>query len=268
MTAAERRASFRDLHVASGIFVMPNPWDAGSAKLLAAAGFAALATTSSGLALTLGRPDQSVGRDELVAHTAALAEATDLPLNVDAEACYPHDEGGVARTVRLLSAAGAAGLSIEDYDPVNERVEDLSVATARVAEVVAAAQAEPDPLVITARAEQHLYGSADLDDTIGRLIAYRDAGADVVYAPGLLDLDEIRRVVDAVGVPVNVLALPGCPSVADLGRAGVSRVSTGGVLSRVAYGALVTAAAELRATGTDAYASGALPGAVLAEAFD
>ena len=228
MTAAERRAAFRALHERDELFVMPNPWDAGSAKLLAAAGFPALATTSSGLALTLGRLDQTVTRDELVAHTEALAAATALPLNVDAEQCHPRDPGGAAETVRRLVAAGAAGISVEDYDPVAGRIEDVEVAAARVAEVVAAARESDDPPVITARAEQHLYGTGDLDDTFARLRAYREAGADVLYAPGVLDPAVIARLVAEAGAPVNVLALPGHPPVAELAAAGVRRVSTGG----------------------------------------
>lgn len=267
MPAAERRSRFRALHERDEIFVMPNPWDAGSARLLAAAGFPALATTSSGLAMVHGRLDQTVTRDELVAHTAELAAATSLPLNVDAERCYPDDPGGVGEAVRLLAGAGAAGLSIEDYDPVTGRIDDLATATARVAAAAGAAHAESEPLVLTARAENHFYGLGDLDDTITRLLAYRDAGADVVYAPGLIDLEAIRRVVAVVGVPVNVVALPGCPSVAQLGAAGVRRVSTGGVLARAVYGALVAHAAELRDAGTYGYAAQTVSRATLEAAF-
>jgi 2-methylisocitrate lyase-like PEP mutase family enzyme len=265
MSAAERRARFRALH--DELFVMPNPWDAGSAKLLAAAGFPALATTSSGLALALGRLDQTVTRDELVAHTAELAAATSLPLNVDAERGYPDDPGGVAETVRLLAQAGAAGLSVEDYDPVAGRIEDVRVATERVTAAADAARAEREPLVLTARAENLLYGVHDLDDTIARLVAYAEAGADVVYAPGLRDPQDIGRVTAAVGVPLNLLALPGCPPVPELAALGVRRVSTGGVLARVAYGALVRAAAELRSSGDAGYAAGALSGEVLRAAL-
>src|SRR4051812_47732936 len=185
----DRRARFRELHEREQLFVMPNPWDVGSARLLAAAGFEALATTSAGFALALGRLDHGVTRDELVAHVADLAAATDLPLNVDSEQLYPDDPGGVAETVRLLAAAGAAGCSVEDYDPGAQRIEDVQVAAARVAEAAGAA----DGMVLTARAENHLNGVDDLDDTIARLVAYRDAGADAVYAPGLTDLAEIGR---------------------------------------------------------------------------
>lgn len=246
---------------------MPNPWDIGSARLLAAAGFPALATTSSGFAWSRGKLDMTITRDELVEHVTAIAAATPLPLNVDAERCYPDDPGGIAETVRLLADAGAAGLSIEDYDPGAGRIEDLATATARVAEAVAAAHAGRDPLVLTARAENHIRGVDDLDDTIARLVAYRDAGADVVYAPGLADLDQIRRVVDAVGVPVNALTLRHGPAVPELAAAGVRRVSTGGLLASAAYGALVAAAAELAASGTSAYAAAGVRPADLAAAF-
>ena len=186
---------------------MPNPWDAGSARILAAAGFEALATTSAGFAWTLGKLDQQVTRDELVAHVADLSAATDLPLNVDSERCYPDDPGGVAETVRLLAEAGAAGCSIEDYDPATGAIDDVGLAAERVSIAAEAAHGLAEPMVLTGRAENHIRGVDDLDDTIARLIAYRDAGADCVYAPGLTDIAAIRSVVEAVGIPVNVLAL-------------------------------------------------------------
>src|SRR5205085_5083673 len=250
MTAAERRRRFRELHERDRLFVMPNPWDIGSARLLASLGFEALATTSAGFAWSLGKLDTTVTRDELVVHVRALAAATPLPLNVDSERCYPDDPGGVAETVRLLAEAGAAGCSIEDYDPGRDAIDDVEVAAARVREAV---EARGD-LVLTARAENHLHGVDDLDDTVARLVAYRDAGADVVYAPGLADLEQIAAVVEAVGVPVNVLALPNGPSVAELASVGVRRVSTGGALARAAYGALLAAAQELQEHGTSRYA--------------
>ena len=179
---------------------MPNPWDVGSARLLASCGFEALATTSAGFAWSIGKPDQAVSRDELVAHVAKLTAATSLPLNVDSERCYPDDPGGVAETVGLLAEAGAAGFSIEDYDPATGRIDDVERAAERVAVAAEAAHRQPEPLVLTGRAENHIRGVDDLDDTIARLIAYREAGADVVYAPGLVDLDQIAAVVKAVGV--------------------------------------------------------------------
>ena len=154
---------------------MPNPWDIGSARLLAAEGFEALATTSQGFAWAIGKHDQTVTRDELVAHVAELAAATPLPLNVDSERCYPDDAGGVAETVRLLSEAGASGLSVEDYDPAAGGIDSLDVAVRRVSEAVDASHSDAEPLVLTARAENHIRGVDDLDDTIARLVAYRDA---------------------------------------------------------------------------------------------
>jgi 2-methylisocitrate lyase-like PEP mutase family enzyme len=269
MTASvgDRRARFTALHAREQLFVMPNPWDAGSARLLAALGFEALATTSSGFAWSLGQLDQSVTRDELVVHVTSLAEATALPLNVDSERCYPDEPGGVAETVALLAGAGAAGFSIEDYDPATDGIDDVEVAAERVAVAAAAAHGLPDPMVLTGRAENHLHGVDDLDDTIARLIAYRDAGADAVYAPGLSDLGQIEAVVKAVGVPVNVLALPNGPTVSELASVGVRRVSTGGALARAAYGALTAAAQELLAEGTSSYAADGLSRDALQAAF-
>lgn len=244
MTTATDR--FRELHQ-SGTFVMPNPYDLGSARLLAALGFEALASTSAGFAATLGRLDMSVTREELLAHVAPLAAATSLPLNVDSERCFADDLDGVTETVELLADAGAAGCSIEDWNPTSNAIDPIDVAAARV--VAAAAGAGRTGIVLTARCENHLHGVKDLDDTITRLQAYVAAGAEVVYAPGLSDLGDIGRVVDEVGVPVNVLILPGGPSVAQLADAGVRRISTGGLLSRISHGAMVAAAERLRDEG-------------------
>jgi 2-methylisocitrate lyase-like PEP mutase family enzyme len=237
---------FRSLH-AEGIFVMPNPHDLGSARLLAALGFPALASTSSGFAATLGRLDMTVSRDELLDHVGHLAAATDLPLNVDSERCYADDLPGVTETVELLAEAGAAGCSIEDWNPMTISIDPIEIAVERVAAAVAGAA--NSGLVLTARCENHIHGIDDLDDTIARLQAYVAAGAEVVYAPGLADLGQIAAVVSAAGVPVNGLILPGGPSVAQLGEAGVRRVSTGGLLARIANGALVAAAERLRDDG-------------------
>ena len=264
MTAADRCAGFRALHERNRLFLMPNPWDVGSARLLAALGFEALATTSQGFAWSIGKRDQTVTRDELVEHVAAVAAATPLPLNVDSERLYPDEPGGVAETVRLLADAGAAGCSIEDYDPAVGGLDDVTVA----AERVGAAAAVKGDVVLTARCESHLYGGSDPDDTIARLVAYRDAGADVVYAPGLTDLDQIARVVEAVQIPLNVLALPSTPSLAELASAGVRRVSTGSLLAGVAYGALLEGARELREEGTSHYAEGGTWRNALTAAFD
>ncbi len=237
---------------------MPNPWDIGSARLLVSLGFEALATTSSGHAAGLGRADQNVTRDELLAHVEALGAAIEVPLNVDAERCFADDPAGVAETVELIARAGAAGCSIEDYDPQLNAIDPLDVAVERVA--AAAEAARRHGVVLTARAENHLYVIDDLDDTITRLCAYREAGAEVVYAPGLVDRSAIASVVEGVGVPVNVLAMRHGPTVAELAAIGVRRVSTGGSLARAAYGALVTAARELQGAGTSTYLDAAISG--------
>jgi 2-methylisocitrate lyase-like PEP mutase family enzyme len=267
MSVADRRSQFRALHVRDELFVMPNPWDVGSARLLASCGFEALATTSAGFAWALGKLDQTVTRDELVAHVADIAAATPLPLNVDSERCYPDDPGGIAETVALLADAGASGCSIEDYDPHTKSVDPLAEAAERVAVAVEAAHRRPDALVLTARAENHIRGVDDLDDTIARLVAYRDAGADAVYAPGLSDLDQIAAVVRAVGMPVNVLALPNGPTISELASVGVRRVSTGGLLASAAYGALLAGATELRTDGTSRYGESGVAQDALGKAF-
>lgn len=242
----ERRVRFRALHE-SGTFVIPNPYDLGTTRLLTTLGFSALATTSAGYAATLGRMDMNVNREEIVGHALLLAAATDLPLNVDAERCFADDLPGVAETVFLLADAGASGVSIEDWNPATNAIDAIDIATERVA--AAAEAARRNGVVLTARSENLLHGIIDLDDTITRLCAYRDAGAEVVYAPGLTDLDEIRRVVDEVRVPMNVLLFPNGPSVEELAAVGVRRVSTGGLLSHVALGAMVAAARCLLDTG-------------------
>jgi len=267
MSAEDRRARFKALHADPELFVMPNPWDVGSARLLAAAGFEALATTSAGFAWSLGKLDQQVSRDELVAHVAELAAATSLPLNVDSERCYPDDPGGVGETVSLLAEAGAAGFSIEDYDPATGGIDDIRRAVERVALAADAAHRLADPLVLTGRCENHIRGIDDLDDTISRLIAYRDAGADAVYAPGLTDIDQIAAVVEAVAVPVNVLALPGGPTITELAAVGVRRISVGSLLASAAYGALLRGARELLGDGTSRYAESGVSGAELRAAF-
>ena len=267
MPIADRRARFRALHERDQLFVMPNPWDLGSARLLASCGFEALATTSEGFAWSLGKTDQTVTREELVAHVSDLAAATSLPLNVDSERCYPNDPGGVIETVALLADAGAGGFSIEDYDPATGGMDDIETAAERVAMAAEAAHQLSEPMVLTGRAENHVHGVDDLDDTIARLIAYRDAGADAVYAPGLRDLGQIAAVVEAVGVPVNALALPRGPTIAELASVGVRRVSTGSWLAAAAYGAAVTGAHELADEGTSRYAEGGVPREVLRNAL-
>jgi 2-methylisocitrate lyase-like PEP mutase family enzyme len=242
---------------------MPNPWDIGSAKLLAEVGALALATTSSGHAASMGRLDQNVDRGELLAHVAELAAAVDIPLNVDAEDCFSDDLDGVGETAALIAQTDAAGFSIEDYNPRAASLFSLDVA----AERVAAAKTAGGDLVLTARAENYLYGVPDLDNTIDRLVAYRDAGADVVYAPGVTTCDDIDRLVTEVDCPVNVLALPGTPTIPELTALGVARVSVGGLFAWAAYGALASAARELLTTGTSDYAASVLPGDLLNAAF-
>ena len=244
---------------------MPNAWDVGSARILESLGFQAIATTSSGHAASLGRMDQAVTLDELVGHARSLASAVDVPLSVDAERCFADSPDGVAATVEQIAETGAAGISIEDYDPATG-IDSLDVAAERVA--AAAEVARRHGLTLTARAENHLYGFDDLDDTIARLIAYREAGANVVYAPWLVEIDQIRRVVGEAGAPVNVLARVEGPSVAELGSAGVRRVSTGGALAFAAYGALATAGRELLASGTSTYIDGVLSADDRRAAFD
>ena len=267
MSLEGRRARFRALHERQELLVMPNPWDAGSARLLESLGFEALATTSAGFAWSTGKLDQRVSREELIAHVSTLVEATGLPLNVDSERCYPDDPGGIAETVALLAAAGAAGCSIEDYDPKTGAIDDVEAAAARVAEAAEAAHTPAEPVVLTGRAENHIRGVDDLDDTIARLIAYRDAGADVVYAPGLTRFPDIERLVAEVGIPVNVLALPAGPSLFELESAGVRRISTGSLLAGAAYGALIAGARELQHEGTSQYGFGGPSRETLEAAF-
>jgi 2-methylisocitrate lyase-like PEP mutase family enzyme len=248
---AERAERFLALHSEERPLLLPNPWDVGSARLFESLGFEALATTSSGFAMTLGRLDGSVSRDEAIAHAGAIAAATGLPVSADLENCFADDPAGVAETMRLAGEAGLAGATIEDASrTADEPVYELGLATERVAAAAEAAHAGEARLVLTARAENHLHGADDLADTIARLQAYQEAGADVLYAPGLRDLEEIRRLVDSVERPVNVLARPDGPSVAELASAGVSRVSVGGAFAFAALGAAVEAARELIDEGT------------------
>lgn len=263
-SAGDLRERFRRLH-AEGFFLMPNPWDAGSARLLASLGFSALATTSSGHAAALGRVDQQVTRPELLAHCAELAQAVDLPINVDAERCFADDPAGVAETVHLIAETGVAGCSIEDYDPGRGSIDPLDEAAERVAAAAEASRAHG--MVLTARAENHFYGINDLDDTIARLRTYRAAGADVAYAPWLVDIADITQVVRGVSAPVNVLVTPNGPSIPELRSAGVRRVSTGGILSKIAYGALVATARDLLRDDTTSYGVGMVTGADLETAF-
>jgi 2-methylisocitrate lyase-like PEP mutase family enzyme len=241
------RRQFRSLHE-TGTFVMPNPHDVGSTKLLTALGFSALATTSGGLASTLGQLDMTVGLDVLAAHVRSLTAATTLPFNVDSERLYGADGPGIADAVGLLDDAGAAGCSIEDWNPATGQIDPIEVAASRVAAAAEAARAVG--IVLTARCENHLHAVTDLDDTITRLRAYREAGAEVAYAPGLVDVGQLQRVVEEVGLPINALLLPGGPSVAQLASIGVRRVSLGSFLANVSNAAVINAAKHLIAEGT------------------
>jgi 2-methylisocitrate lyase-like PEP mutase family enzyme len=243
----QRKAeAFRALHEGEA-FVIPNPWDAGSARVLAALGFQALATTSSGFAFTLGRLDGSVTLDEVVEHVARLDAAIDLPLSVDLENGYGPEPEAAALAITRVAEAGAVGGSIEDYDPAGHLYEHAH-AVERVAATVEAARGLGFPFTLTARAENHIRGNPNLDDTIGRLRAFEDADADVLYAPGLRTVEEVRAVCEAVSKPVNVLARPGL-SFADVATAGAQRVSVGGALTWVAVDAMADAARALSESG-------------------
>jgi 2-methylisocitrate lyase-like PEP mutase family enzyme len=254
--AAARAARFRDLHKPGEPLLMPNPWDAGSARVLASLGFAALATTSSGFAATLGRLDGNVTLEEALAHAAVMAAATGLPVSADFENAFADDPAGVAANITRAAATGLAGCSIEDFtgrpgDPIYAP----GLAAERVAAAAEAAHAGPVRLVLTARAENHLHGRPDLGDTIARLQSYQAAGADVLYAPGLTEAGDIRAVVSAVDVPVNVLVNAATPPVAALAELGVARISVGGAFAWVAVDALAAAGRELLESGTYGYSA-------------
>src|SRR3954447_19046570 len=252
---------FRSLHVPGTPLLMPNPWDAGSAKLLESVGFQALATTSSGFAATLGRLDGSVTREEALAHSATMVGATPLPVSADLENGFADEPEGVEQTVRLAIDAGLAGCSVEDFTGrEDDPIYPLELAAERIAAAAEAAHAGPGRLVLTARCENYVHGRKDLADTIARLQAFQEAGADVLFAPFIRSADDIRSVVESVDLPLNVLALPGVPAVAELGVLGVRRVSVGGGLAFAAAGALVAGARELLEKGTYGYFEAAGPG--------
>jgi 2-methylisocitrate lyase-like PEP mutase family enzyme len=264
-TQAYKAQRFLAMHRAGEPLLMPNPWDLGSARLLASLGFEALATTSSGFAATLGRNDGSVRRDEAIVHSAVIVAATDLPVSADLENGFADDPSGVAETMGMAIEVGLAGASVEDSTGrADDPIYDIGLAAERVAAAAAAAHAGPGRLVLTARAENYLHGRPDLADTIARLQAFQEAGADVLYAPGLRRLEDISQVVREVGRPVNVLALEGVPPVAELARAGVSRISVGGAFAFAALGAVVSAATELRERGTYGFRAGSAAGAAAA----
>jgi len=253
-TQAEKSATFRALHARSGAFIIPNPWDTGTARLLASLGFEALATTSLGVANSLGRPDGTgaVSRAEVLANCRTIADATDLPVNADLENGYADEPRAAAEIIRLASEAGMVGGSIEDATGDSARpIYDFALAVERVQAAVEVARALPVPFLLTARAENLIHGRLDLDDTIRRLQAFEKAGADVLYAPGLRDLPTIRAVVSAVKKPVNVVMSHMDPAItaAELAAAGVKRISVGGSLSRLALAAFLRGAREMKDTG-------------------
>ena len=265
ITQAEKAERFLTLHRPGEPLLMPNPWDLGSARLLASLGFQALATTSSGFAATLGRNDGAVSRDEALVHAAVIVAATDLPVSADLEDAFADEPSGVAETIGLAIQVGLAGASVEDFTRRDEApIYDLRLAAERIAAAAETAHAGPARLVLTARAENYLHGRADLADTIARLQAYQEAGADVLFAPGLRRLEDIRQVIREVDRPVNVLALDGVPAVAELAEAGVSRISVGGAFAFAALGALANAATELRDQGTYGFRAGSAAGAAAA----
>ena len=251
MSQAEKAQRFLALHRRGDPLLMPNAWDIGSAAVLGWMGFQALATTSSGHAATLGRLDGAVTREEALAHATALSSATDLPVSADLENAYADDPDGVAETIRLAKETGLAGCSVEDYS--GRTVYELGLARERVLAAAETAHAGPVRVVLTARAENHIRGREDLDDTIARLQSYQEAGADVLFAPGLTSAEDIRRVVESLDRPVNVLAVAGAPSVDELASLGVARVSVGGAFAFAALAGLVESAEELRDRGTYGY---------------
>ena len=249
-TLQGKAGQFLALHRPGQPLLQPNAYDAGSARLLESLGFEAIATTSSGFAATLGRLDGSATRDETLAHGAQLANAVGIPVAADTENGFADDPEGVAETVRLACATGLAGCSVEDFNRADGNIYDIGLAAERVAAAVEAAHAGPVHLVLTARAENFVHNRPDLAGTIARLQAFQGAGADVLFAPGVLQLGEIRSLVSSVDRPVNVLALAGCPSVAELASVGVARVSVGGGFAFAALSGLLSAALELKEKGT------------------
>jgi 2-methylisocitrate lyase-like PEP mutase family enzyme len=262
-TQSEKARAFRALHERNQTFIIPNPWDIGSARLLARMGFEALATSSAGFAYSMGKRDYGVTRDAMIAHVGDLAAAVDLPVSGDLENGFGDAPEIAAETIRLAAAAGLVGGSIEDSIPDDSGgsaglpVYEIAHAAERVRAAAEAAHALPFPFTLTTRAENYLHGRPDLDDTIRRLQAFQEAGADVLYAPGLSRLEDIAAVIRSVDRPVNVLALPNLDRAA-LEKLGVRRISVGSALARAAYGAMLRAAEEMRTEGTFTYAKDAV----------
>jgi 2-methylisocitrate lyase-like PEP mutase family enzyme len=251
---AEKARSFLDLHVPGRPLLMPNAWDIGSARLFANVGCEAIATTSGGFALTQGRPDGAMTGDEVLAHCAELSAAVDVPVSADLENCFADEPPGVAETIHRAIEQGLAGGSVEDFtrksdDPIYE----LGLAADRVRAAAEAAHNGPVPFVLTARAENYLHGRVDLADTIARLQAYQEAGADVLFAPRVVDPDELRTLLAAVDRPVNVLLTPGAPPISALAALGVARISVGGAIAAAAYGTAIEAVKQLQIDGIPNY---------------
>lgn len=262
-------AKFRALHARPGAFIIPNPWDTGTARILASLGFEALATTSAGMAFALGQPEGTSSREQVLAHCRLIVEATDLPVSADLEKGFGDSPEAVAQTISSAAEVGLAGCSIEDHTNRSEDpIFDYTQAVERIQAAVEARAALPNDFVLTARCENFLWGRPDLDDTIRRLQAFEAAGADVVYAPGLHDLETISEVCSAVAVPVNVvMGMPGATfSLQELAGAGVKRVSLGSALARAAFGAFVDASREMAKHGNFTFSNKAIGFAEL-EAF-
>jgi 2-methylisocitrate lyase-like PEP mutase family enzyme len=267
-TQMEKAELFRALHERPGAFIIPNPWDAGTAKLLAAVGFEALATTSLGLANTLG--SATVSRNAILANCRAIAEATDLPVNADLENCGADEPKSAAETIRLAAEAGVVGGSIEDSTgDLRRPIYDFALAVERVHAAVEVARSLPIPFMLTARAENFLYGRTDLDETIRRLQAFEAAGADVLYAPGIHDLVTIKTAVSALRKPFNLVMGFADPTLTleQLSAAGVKRISVGGAMSRVALAAFLKCAREMKDKGSFTYVREMAPIAELRDAF-
>lgn len=270
-TQAEKGSVFRALHQRDSAFIIPNPWDVGTARLLARLGFEALATTSAGYAFSVGHRDNTIGREEMITHVRAIVEATDLPVSADLENGFADEPEAVAETIRLAAATGLVGGSIEDATGrADDPIYDHQLAVQRVRAAAEAAHALPFAFTLTARAENYLVGRPDLDDTIKRLQAYQGAGADVLYAPGLTSREDIAAVVSAVNRPVNVvMGLQGVTlGLAELSDIGVKRVSVGSALSRAALGAFLRAANEMREHGTFSFADEAVSYAEITALLD
>jgi 2-methylisocitrate lyase-like PEP mutase family enzyme len=270
-TQADKGHAFRALHAREGAFIIPNPWDVGSARILAQTGFEALASTSAGFAFTLGRRDNTIARYAMLDHVATIAAATELPVSADLENGYADTPEGVAETYALAATTGIVGASIEDStgDPA-QPLFDIAIAAERVRAAVEAVRALPFPFTLTARAENFLVDQKDLTDVIRRLQAYQEAGADVLYAPGLVERDDIVAVVKSVDRPLNVvMGLAGARfSLGELAALGVKRVSVGSALARASFGALIDAAREMREHGTFAFADHAVAYRELGAMFD